>query len=138
MFARTLPFREGPRFSKSVVVPLVRPSADTTELTTAALKGLRSIYQPGYQLAKAGVMLLDLVPGDQEQGELLWDEPPSDQRDRSRLMEALDHVNGRFGKRTLLLGSSGMDHGADTWGMKQVRRTPRYTTDWCEVPVARA
>ena len=138
VFARTSPFREGPRFSKSVVVPLIRPSADTTELTSAALKGLRSIYQPGYQLAKAGVMLLDLVPDDQVQGELLWDEPSPDQRDRSRLMEALDQVNGRFGKRTLLLGSSGMDQEADTWGMKQVRRTPKYTTDWCEVPVARA
>jgi DNA polymerase V len=121
-----------------VVVPLVRPSADTTELTSAALKGLKSFYQPGYQLAKAGVMLLDLVPDSRVQGALLWDEPLSGQRDRSRLMEALDQVNGRFGKRTLLLGSSGMDQGADTWGMKQVRRTPRYTTDWYEVPVARA
>lgn len=138
VFARTSPFRDGPRFSKSVVVPLVRPSADTTELTSAALKGLRSIYQPGYQMAKAGVMLLDLVPDSQTQGELLWDEAPSEPRDRTRLMEALDQVNDRFGKRTLLLGSSGMDHGADTWGMKQVRRTPGYTTDWGEVPVVRA
>ena len=138
VFARTSPFRDGPRFSKSVVVPLTRPTADTTELTAAALKGLRSFYQPGFQLAKAGVMLLDLVPDSQVQGELLWDEEPAEQRDRTRLMEALDQVNDRFGKRTLLLGSSGMDQGADTWGMKQVRRTPKYTTDWAEVPVARA
>ena len=138
VFARTSPFRDGPRFSKSVVVPLARPSADTTELTAAALKGLRSFYQPGFQLAKAGVMLLDLVPDSQVQGELLWDEEPTEQRDRTRLMEALDQVNDRFGKRTLLLGSSGMDQGAETWGMKQVRRTPKYTTDWTEVPVARA
>ena len=138
VFARTSPFRDGPRFSKSVVVPLARPTADTTELTAAALKGLRSFYQPGFQLAKAGVMLLDLVPDSLVQGELLWDEAPTERRDRTRLMEALDHVNDRFGKRTLLLGSSGMDQGADTWGMKQVRRTPSYTTDWTEVPVARA
>ena len=121
-----------------MVVPLARPTADTTELTAAALKGLRSFYQPGFQLAKAGVMLLDLVPDSLVQGELLWDEAPTERRDRTRLMEALDHVNDRFGKRTLLLGSSGMDQGADTWGMKQVRRTPSYTTDWTEVPVARA
>lgn len=83
-------------------------------------------------------MLLDLVPDGLVQGELLWDEPSPDQRGRSRLMAALDQVNGRFGKRTLLLGSSGTDQGADTWGMKQVRRTHRYTTDWCEMSVARA
>ena len=38
----------------------------------------------GYQLTKAGVMLLDPVPDGRVQGELPWDEPPSGQRDRSR------------------------------------------------------
>ena len=55
-----------------------------------------------------------------------------------RQASATVRANDWFGKRTLLLGSSGMDQGLDTWGIKQVRRTPRYTTDWCEVPVARA
>ena len=50
----------------------------------------------------------------------------------------MDQVNDLFGKRTLLLDSSGIEQGVDTWGMKQVRRTPRYTIDWREVPVARA
>jgi len=138
VFARTSPFRDGPRFSKSVVVPLVRPSADTTELANAAVKGLRSIYQPGFQLAKAGVMLLDLVPDTVVQAELDWEVAASDPRDRAKLMRAMDDVNDRFGKRTLLLGSSGFTQGAETWGMKQVRRTPHYTTRWREVPVARA
>lgn len=138
VFARTSPFRDGPRYSRSIVVPLRRPTADTSELTNAALMGLKAIYQPGYKLAKAGVMLLDLIPDTVVQGELCFDEAVPEQRDRSRLMVAMDQVNDRFGKRTLLLGSSGIEQGADTWGMKQVRRTPRYTTDWREVPVARA
>ncbi|MBH2015705.1 MAG: Y-family DNA polymerase [Burkholderiales bacterium] len=138
VFARTSPFRDGPRFSKSVVVPLRRPSADTSTLTTAALAGVRAIYQPGFNLAKAGVMLLDLMPDTQMQGELAWDDPVTGQRDRAKLMVAMDQVNDRFGKRTVLLGSSGITLGADTWGMKQVRRTPRYTTVWGEVPTVRA
>ena len=138
VFARTSPFRDGPRFSKSVVVPLVRPSADTSELANAAVKGLRSIYAPGFQLAKAGVMLLDLLPDTFVQGELDWEATSNDQRDRVKLMHALDQVNNRFGKRTILLGSSGFTQGADTWGMRQVRRTPCYTTRWNEVPVVRA
>ncbi|WP_306566002.1 Y-family DNA polymerase [Aquabacterium sp.] len=138
VFVRTSPFRDGPRFSKSVVVPLVRPSADTTELANAAVKGLRSIYAPGFQLAKAGVMLLDLVPDTFVQEELGWEAPLNDQRDRAKLMHAMDQVNDRFGKRTVLLGSSGLTQGADTWGMRQVRRTPCYTTRWSEVPVVRA
>ncbi|MDX9844469.1 MAG: Y-family DNA polymerase [Aquabacterium sp.] len=138
VFARTSPFRDGPRFSKSVVVPLVRPSADTTELANAAAKGLRSIYAPGFQLAKAGVMLLDLVPGTFVQGELDSGEQTTEQRDRSKLMHAMDRVNDRFGKRTVLLGSSGLSQGVDTWGMRQVRRTPSYTTQWSDVPTVRA
>jgi DNA polymerase V len=138
VFARTSPFRDGPRFSKSVVVPLVRPSADTSELANAAVTGLRSIYEPGFQLAKAGVMLLDLVPDTFVQGELDWEVAASDQRDRAKLMRAMDDVNDRFGRRTLLLGSSGLTQGADTWGMRQVRRTPCYTTRWCDVPTVRA
>jgi DNA polymerase V len=138
VFARTSPFRDGPRFSKSVVVPLARPSADTSELANAAVKGLRSIYAPGFQLAKTGVMLLDLVPDTFIQGELGWEAPSNDQRDRVKLMHAMDQVNDRFGKRTILLGSSSFTQGADTWGMRQVRRTPCYTTRWSEVPVVRA
>lgn len=138
VFARTSPFREGPRFSRSVVVPLVRPSADTSELANAALMGLRSIYAPGFQLAKAGVMLLDLVPDAFVQTSLDWDDPVHEQRDRTKLMKAMDEVNDRFGKRTVLLGSSGLNNGEETWGMRQIRRTPNYTTCWDEVPIARA
>ena len=138
VFARTSPFREGPRFSRSIVVPLRRPTSVTSDLASAALDGLRAIYQPGFQLAKAGVILLDLAPADHVQGELALEDEPVGQRDRDRLMAAMDSVNGRFGKRTLLLASSDMELGAGTWGMKQVRRTPRYTTSWAEMPVVRA
>lgn len=138
VFARTSPFREGPRFGRSMVVPLIRPTADTTELANAAIKGLRSIYAPGYEMAKAGVMLLDLVPDTFVQGELNWEGEQPHERDRSKLMKAMDEVNGRFGKRTVLLGSSGVRNGEQTWGMRQLRKTPNYTTCWDEVPVARA
>lgn len=138
VFARTSPFREGPRFSRSIVVPLRRPTSVTSDLAGAALDGLRAIYRPGFQLAKAGVMLLDLVSADHVQGELALEEEPAGLRDRDRLMAAIDAVNERFGKRTLLLASSDMGLGSGTWGMKQVRRTPRYTTNWAEMPVVRA
>jgi len=138
VFARTSPFRERPRFGRSIVVPLIRPTADTTELANAAIKGLKSIYAPGYQLAKAGVMLLDLVPDTFVQGELNWECDQPHERDRSKLMKAMDEVNGRFGKRTVLLGSSGVRNGEQTWGMRQLRKTPNYTTCWDEMPVARA
>ena len=139
VFSHTSPYRPGPRFSRSVVVPLRRPTADTAQLVQAATAGMRRIYQPGYQLIKAGVMLLDLVPGNIHQGELdLGADDVDDTHDRKRLMTAMDTLNGRFGKGTLHVASSGLDDHRRLWGMRQERRTPQYTTRWDEVPVARA
>ena len=136
VFAHTSPFRPGPRFNKSVVVPLRRPTADTGKLVWAAAMGMRHMYEPGYKMAKAGVMLLDLVPGNVLQGELDLEE--EDQRDRTKLMVALDTLNGRYGKGTVHSASTGGSNKGKHWGMRQERRTPQYTTKWEDVPVARA
>ena len=136
VFCHTSPFRPGPRFNKSVVVPLRRPTADTGKLVWAATAGMRRMYEPGYKMAKAGVMLLDLVPGNVLQGEL--DLEDEDHRDRTQLMVALDALNQRYGKGTVQSGATGGTNKGKDWGMKQERRTPQYTTRWEDVPVARA
>lgn len=136
VFAHTSPHRAGPRFSRSTVVPLRRPTADTALLVGAAVAGIRQIYEPGYQLIKAGVMLLDLQPSTVHQGELNLDVESG--RDKTRLMTALDAINGRYGKGTLHVGATGLDDVRREWGMKQERRTPRYTTRWHEMPIVRA
>ena len=84
----------------------------------------------------AGVMLLDLVPGNVLQGEVDLEE--EDHRDRTKLMVALDTLNQRYGKGTVHSGATGGTNKGKDWGMKQERRTPQYTTRWEDVPVARA
>lgn len=93
---------------------LNRPSADSSEPLHAAVKWLRSIHEPWFQLAKEGVMLLDLVPDTFVQEEQAWDAPSSHQRHRSKLMRAMDEVDSRFGRRTVLLVSSGITESSDT------------------------
>ena len=99
--------------------------------------GLRSIFKPGYKLAKAGVMLMELAPATREQFELDLGEAAAD-RDRAKLMMALDKVNDRFGKGALKIGSSRIGEAPRGWTAKQERRTPAYTTDWRSMPTARA
>lgn len=135
VFARTSPFRPGTKFARSTVVPLRRPTADTAMLVRAAVAGLRSIFRPGILYAKAGVMLLELQPDTQIQREL--DLEAEDLEDRTRLMTALDSLNNRFGKGTVLTASAGLAGDKRAWSMRQERRTPRYTTDWNALPVAR-
>lgn len=137
VFIRTSPFRKDPQYSRSMIVPMRRPTDDTTSIVGAALMGLRAIYQPGYRLAKAGVMLLDIQPASREQFELdLGELVP--ERDRSRLMKAMDSVNGRWGKGTVKVGSGRVGEAPRDWGMKQDRRTPAYTTEWDDMPTAKA
>ena len=70
MFAHTSPFRPPPQFSRAVVVPLRKPTADSSVLIEAARAGVRRFYEPGFQLKKAGVILLDLSSSSVHQAEL--------------------------------------------------------------------
>ncbi|MFM1909195.1 MAG: hypothetical protein RLZZ591_2872 [Pseudomonadota bacterium] len=136
VFIRTSPFRKDEQYSRSITVPLRRPSADTAILVSAALKGLNAIYRPNINYAKAGVMLLDLQSDAVQQFEL--DLEGEDPADRSRLMGTLDELNQRYGRGTVVVGSAGLLGDKRVWSMKQERRTPGYTTCWDELPVARA
>jgi DNA polymerase V len=142
------------------VQPLVMPTADTRRITAAALEGLRRIFRPGFDYAKAGVMLMDLSSATQMQGEMDFGMaaeeggstptaasgvmsstpgiPASPRRDPQRLMAAMDAVNQRWGKQTMKLGTHRLDQAPRAWVMKQERRTPRYTTQWDEMPLVRA
>ncbi|MFD2755044.1 Y-family DNA polymerase [Comamonas terrae] len=134
VFAHSSPFRpDDPRFARSASVPLVEPSSDTSVLAEVAEQAIRRIYEPGYRLAKAGVMLLDLSPCTQKQGSLSF-EIIQPQRDRSALMEVVDGLNKRFGRGVVSIGSTQSTGG---WGMRQERKTPAYTTDIRSIPVAR-
>ncbi|MDP2417278.1 MAG: Y-family DNA polymerase, partial [Hydrogenophaga sp.] len=139
VFVRTSPHRAGPQCSRSVVVPLRLPTDDTLALVQAAAEGMRRMYVPGHAFVKAGVMLLDLLPASVQQGLLALepaDEPPA--RDRTRLMTAVDAINERYGQGTVHSAATGQAGPPRTWGMRQERLTPQYTTRLADIPVARA
>lgn len=135
VFAHTSAFRPGPKYSRSLILPLRRPTDDTVALVNAAVRGIEAIYRPGFNFAKAGVMLLDLQDGNLEQRELdLEPEAPS----RGHLMEALDKLNDRYGRGTVVVASAGMKGPQRDFEMKQNLLTPQYTTCWDDLPVAKA
>ncbi|MDI1270505.1 MAG: DUF4113 domain-containing protein [Polaromonas sp.] len=137
VFIRTSPFRQEAQYSRGISVPLRRPSSDTGALVAAALAGLRSVFQPGFKLAKAGVMLMDLAPDALHQHELDF-ENDDVAPDRRGLMSALDGINQKYGRGMVLMASAGLAGDARAWSMKQERRTPAYMTCWEDMPVARA
>jgi DNA polymerase V len=135
-FVHTSPFtKQDKQYSRSIVVPLRRPTADTALIVAAAVRGMREIFMPGLNMAKAGVHLLDIQDGDLEQHELDLDKP---EIDRSTLMTALDRLNNRYGRGTVSMASGGNQGERRRWIMKRELRTPDYTTCWLSMPIARA
>ncbi|MEX3630003.1 MAG: DUF4113 domain-containing protein [Burkholderia sp.] len=132
VFIRTNPFRTQQRqYSNSLVIPLVMPTDDTITLLKVAILGLRHIFRPGYRYAKAGVMLFDLVREGRQQGDFFADANES----RHRLMAIVDDINARFGSGAVQIGRT---QSRQAWEMKQMHRTPAYTTDWASLPIASA
>lgn len=133
VFIQTNRFRQAdPQYNPGVVVPLVDVSDDTRALTTAALKGLRHIYRPGYSYKKCGVMLMELTTKLQRQ-ETLFDDTAARAKS-AKLMVAMDAVNSVWGRGTLRTGAAGMSTGC---AMRSENRSPRYTTNWEELPMAK-
>ena len=147
VFIRTSPFRQTPQYSRSLVMPLRRPTSDTSAITGAAVMGLKAIFKPGFDYAKAGVMLLDIDSSNTDQLELGLETEDTEQaashaprasNARAQLMTALDSLNERYGRGTLKLASAGLVGAPRNWTMKQELRTPAYTTRWEDMPVVRA
>lgn len=134
VFAHTSPHRPGPRFARSIVMPLRRPTNHTALLVQAAVHGITKIFQPGFQLTKCGVMLLELQPASRLQHELDLEEPAEKS---TRLMATLDMLNDRYGRGTLKMASAGTGP-TKAWVTKQQRRTPQYTTHMDDIPTAKA
>ena len=83
-------------------------------------------------------MLLDLAPDHRVQGELDLEDDGTAVAGRCRLMKVMDGLNNRYGKGTVHVASTGLDDAHREWRMRQERRTPHYTTNILEIPIARA
>ena len=132
VFMHTNPFGPGPHHSANGAVTFLEATADSTELVAGARQAACKAWRNGFRYSKAGVVCEGLVLAGQVQASLLG----ARDRERSeRLMAALDASNRRFGRGSVVLGSTA---GRSRWTQKAEWRSPRYTTRIDEVPVARA
>ena len=130
-FIQTNPFAEGPQYSRHATIELPLATSAAAIIIQAAHEGLRGIFRSGFRYKKAGVMLIDLVPADQVQGNLFVAADP-------RLMglnDVTDRINKRYGSMTLRSAAVGFEH---RWRMRRDRCSPRYTTSWDELVEVRA
>jgi DNA polymerase V len=133
VYIQTNRFKESDRqYNEGLLVPLSDPTDDTRLLASAAILGLGLIFKPGYQYKKAGIMLT-LISDKVKRQETLFDDPL--QRAQSaKLMAAMDAINAEFGRNTVRAGATGTEK---RWAMRSENRSPRFTTRWDELPIAK-
>jgi DNA polymerase V len=120
------------RYSNGRALPLVRPTAYTPELIGQALKALETIYRPGYQYKKAGIIFLDLAHKDHEQQDMFMQKQKSSTV--SKVSESLDVINKKWGRKTVFYAAQGIDQ---PWKVRQIKRSQGFTTNWDELPIVK-
>lgn len=132
VFIRTNPFRsQDKQYANGCYIPLTQASDDTGTLIQHAILGLMQIFKPGFHYKKAGVMLYDMCDNNAYQLSLF--QPAI--KDNPERMKALDAINARFGKGTLVYGTEGFVH---QWRMNRSLLSPSYTTCWKDLPIVKA
>ncbi len=120
-----------PQYANSKTISCPSPSADTAVLIEQAMRCLKELFRPGYVYQKVGVVLTDLVPEHIQQANLFI----TPRRNSDTLLQALDRINHRWGKDTLQYAAAGL---TKPWHHKQTMKSPSYTTNWRELPIAQA
>lgn len=119
-----------PQHANNVTMELPFPTSDTGDIVRATLQGLGRLYRPGIPYKKAGVLMLEVCNAKLAPRSLFAAPDPR----RDRLMQTMDSLNAKHGPGTLCYGEIPQPR---TWYMTQRHRSPRFTTHWRELPVAR-
>ncbi|MFB6231942.1 MAG: Y-family DNA polymerase [Salinibacter sp.] len=133
VFITTKRFGDGPYYSNGVAGALGAHTARGAPFVAASRRLLEPIYRGGYGYKKAGVCLYDIRPSRPHQESLFG----RDRKEDEDLTAAVDRVNQAYGKGTIGLAATGLP-SERAWTMSRQKRSPRYTTRWDELPVARA
>ncbi len=131
VFACTSPFEEPPdRYWGTRTVAMPVPTQDTLAIVRAAEAVLGDIFRQGFRYKKAGVILGEIAPrADICPAPSLFVQEDASGEASSRLMQALDAVNSRYGQGTLRVASD----APSAWKQRQERLSPHYTTSWDDI-----
>lgn len=125
VFIHTNNFREDlPQYWRNATVRFPVPTSDTQEIVRYALSAVRSIFIPGYQYKKAGVIITEITRAVQPD---LFD--TVDRSKQERLMKALDKINGENGNLVRLA----VQGNGREWKLKQEQLSGHFTTNINEI-----
>ncbi|MGI9534345.1 MAG: Y-family DNA polymerase [Thermodesulfobacteriota bacterium] len=132
VFLKTNKYKKGAQYNSSIGTYLPEPTSYTPDFIKTAHTLLDKLYKSGYRYKKAGVMLAEICPDNKTQLNLF--STSRNLGNHIEIMNALDKINLVWGRDTIKYASSGIKK---PWSMKRTMLSPRYTTSWNELPVAK-
>ncbi len=132
VFLRTSPHIEKDKqYSNGMSTHFTIPTSNTSRIIKEAKRLTNTLFLPGYEYQKIGVMLLNISDAKNEQGSFLDYENYSKS---DTVMKSLDIVNKQFGSGALTLGAQGMQKN---WRMRADRKSGAYTTNLKDLPIVK-
>ena len=132
-FIETGRFDKNFRYSNRKTFRFEQPTSYTPDIIKAALNSLKNIFRTGYLYKRAGVMISGIVPEDETQLSLYLS--ARKHKKHKTVMSTVDKINNTWGSNTIHYASSGTDQ---PWRTRRIMISNRYTTNWDELPVAKA
>lgn len=123
VFIHTNHFRKDlPQYAKNILVKLPLATNSSNVLIKYCLSALKNIYLPNYKYKKAGVIITEINPITNLQGNLFL-EPPNFKL--NQLMKSIDQINNKLGTDKVRIASQGYNR---KWKLKQEKLSPCYST----------
>lgn len=124
-FAHSSPFDvQKPYYKKELSQSFAVPTDDVRKLVKATTRMMEYIYKPGVDFKKCGVVLTALESKHTYTYDLLTDY--SDLEKTENLMQAIEGIQGKFGK--FKLGFGGSMYQNRSWSMSQNLKSNNYFT----------
>lgn len=128
VFVTTNRFRtQDNQYVNSKVVELPTASNSTPELIHYAHEGLKTIFRPGFNYKKAGIIVSGIVPSNQLQQSFF---DTIDRTKHAKLMNVMDQLNSKIGRDHLRFAAQGFER---RFRLRQEKLTPNYTGKWDEI-----
>jgi DNA polymerase V len=116
------------------VVNFDTPTADTGEITRRLVEAARQSFHYGIRYHRAIVYLYNLTDQRRLQPDLFGTVSPGQSEAAQARLAAFDAINARFGTNTIQFAAETL---SDAWQPKKALISPRYTTNWQDLPSAR-
>lgn len=110
------------------------PTTDSGAIISSLTQKFSEIYETGQLYHRLNVYLFNLMPAKHLQTDILGTANVQKHDTAQKRMEAVDTINNRFGRGQIYYATEDL---SKTWQPRRRLTTPRYVSNWDELPAAR-